>query len=66
MGQYILGKNRHEMLCHVTHTYVQLTGTGAIMVIQMEKIEFHTATGGNGGAEPPSSGAKLKTFRKRQ
>jgi len=61
-----LGKNRHEMLCHVTHTYVQLTEKGAIMVIQMEKIEFRTATSASDHMREREPAIKPKGFRKRQ
>lgn len=39
-----MGLNRNPLLCHVTHSFIQLTEKGAIMVIQMNKIEFHTSS----------------------
>lgn len=37
-----LGVNRNPLLCHVTHSFMQ--PTGSLMVIQMNKIEFHKSS----------------------
>lgn len=49
-----LGLNRNAMLCHVTHSYVQTTDTKVIMVIQMNKIEFHTSKNAELVSDPPT------------
>ena len=37
-----LGVNRNPLLCHVTHSFMQ--PAGSLMVIQMNKIEFHKSS----------------------
>jgi len=54
------GMNRAPQLCHVTHTYTQLTDTLPVMVIQMNKIEFHTATASAAAAASENGGRKFK------
>lgn len=49
-----LGVNRNPLLCHVTHSYVQTTDTKVIMVIQMNKIEFHTSKNAELVSDPPT------------
>ena len=39
-----LGVSRNPLLCHVTHSFVQTTDKKVIMVLQMNKIEFHTSS----------------------
>lgn len=39
-----MSRDRDDRLCHVTHTFVQMPpDEGAILVVQMEKVTFHTA-----------------------
>lgn len=69
-----LGVNRNPLLCHVTHSYVQTTDKSVIMVIQMNKIEFHkssnsdlvSTSAGGGDRKAGGGGGKLpKNWRKR-
>ena len=39
-----MSTNRDEMLCRVCDTFLQMPDEGAILVIQMEKTTFHTAS----------------------
>ena len=59
-----MSMDRNPLLCHVTHTFVQMPpDKGAMMVVQMNKLEFHRAGMTNGDDHTTVGGAKK--FRKR-
>jgi len=55
-----MGMNRDDMLCNVTDTFVQPVDNCVVMVIQMDKVEFHHASSDAGRIATEPAVQRLK------